>query len=281
MATRGVARHAVRVPGERRRDRARRSWSTSRPVVGRRIEVARLRSRSVEAMVVLTAMASVAGARYLFAGPGPRTYGCASGTGTAMPGDDRREAPEGQLRTRRADVRHRRGSHARRRTFPVYEIYKVGPEPHWLDGLDLLGEVTGLQPSSSPTSTTPRAATTTRVSATSASAGCPDGAFAPRRRVRARRRRAHRAILDLDAGRDSSTAGLLHRSPRARHIVRRVTHRVRRSPLRSGAGAEPVPSSSPARTRRSRQRSRPRPGVTPLLAEAQRLEPPSRPRGRA
>ncbi len=30
-------------------------------------------------------------------------------------------------------------------TIPVYEIYKVGEEPRWLDGLDLLGTATGLR----------------------------------------------------------------------------------------------------------------------------------------
>ena len=30
-------------------------------------------------------------------------------------------------------------------TIPVYEIYKVGEEPRWLDGLDLLGSATGLR----------------------------------------------------------------------------------------------------------------------------------------
>ncbi len=30
-------------------------------------------------------------------------------------------------------------------TIPVYEIYKVGEDPHWLDGLDLLGAATGLR----------------------------------------------------------------------------------------------------------------------------------------
>ena len=29
-------------------------------------------------------------------------------------------------------------------TIPVYEIYKVGEDPHWLEGLDLLGPATGL-----------------------------------------------------------------------------------------------------------------------------------------
>jgi hypothetical protein len=32
------------------------------------------------------------------------------------------------------------GSHA----VPVYEIYKVGADPEWIDGLDLLGELTGV-----------------------------------------------------------------------------------------------------------------------------------------
>jgi hypothetical protein len=31
------------------------------------------------------------------------------------------------------------------RTVPVYEIYKAGSAPHWLDGLDLLGAATGLR----------------------------------------------------------------------------------------------------------------------------------------
>ena len=30
-------------------------------------------------------------------------------------------------------------------TIPVYEIYKVGEDPHWLEGLDLLGPATGLR----------------------------------------------------------------------------------------------------------------------------------------
>ena len=30
-------------------------------------------------------------------------------------------------------------------TIPVYEIYKVGEEPRWLEGLDLLGAATGLR----------------------------------------------------------------------------------------------------------------------------------------
>jgi hypothetical protein len=30
-------------------------------------------------------------------------------------------------------------------TIPVYEVYKVGEEPHWLEGLDLLGTSTGLR----------------------------------------------------------------------------------------------------------------------------------------
>jgi hypothetical protein len=30
-------------------------------------------------------------------------------------------------------------------TIPVYEVYKVGEDPHWLDGLDVLGAATGLR----------------------------------------------------------------------------------------------------------------------------------------
>ena len=33
------------------------------------------------------------------------------------------------------------GSH----TVPVYEVYKVGEDPRWVEGLDLLGQITGIR----------------------------------------------------------------------------------------------------------------------------------------
>ncbi len=66
---------------------------------------------------------------------------------------------------------------------PVYEVYKVGEDPRWVPGLDLLA-ASGSPWRSSPTTTTPRAAPTTPGSATWARSAwpgskseLPDGAF--------------------------------------------------------------------------------------------------------
>lgn len=73
-------------------------------------------------------------ASWLFAGPGSPTYALEQWSGTAMPGAI-------------SDVVSRGGTvvlgsaaavTAGRWALPVYEIYKVGEPPHWVDGLDLL-----------------------------------------------------------------------------------------------------------------------------------------------
>lgn len=73
-------------------------------------------------------------ANYIFAGPGSPTYAVRNW----------RNSPVFDLVARRIDE----GAHLvlasaaaiaiGRYTLPVYEIYKVGEEPHWVDGLDLL-----------------------------------------------------------------------------------------------------------------------------------------------
>jgi len=74
-------------------------------------------------------------ANYVFAGPGSPTYAIRNWQGTAV------------LRAmawRLADGAHLVFASAAaiatgRYALPVYEIYKVGEEPHWMEGLDLLG----------------------------------------------------------------------------------------------------------------------------------------------
>jgi hypothetical protein len=73
-------------------------------------------------------------ANYIFAGPGSPTYAVRNW----------RDTPVFDLVARRVDE----GAHlvlasaaaiaVGRYTLPVYEIYKVGEEPHWVEGLDLL-----------------------------------------------------------------------------------------------------------------------------------------------
>ncbi|NUR90726.1 MAG: hypothetical protein HOY71_42180, partial [Nonomuraea sp.] len=80
----------------------------------------------------------VAGADWVFSGPGSPTYALDQWLASPIAGD------------LRARVRARRGvtvlasaaaCTAGAATVPVYEIYKVGAEPHWREGLDLLAEL--------------------------------------------------------------------------------------------------------------------------------------------
>ncbi|MEV0231283.1 hypothetical protein [Nonomuraea sp. NPDC050786] len=83
----------------------------------------------------------ITGADWVFSGPGSPTYALDRWTGSGIAGD------------LRARVRSREGvtvlasaaaCTAGLATVPVYEIYKVGAEPHWREGIDLL-EPLGLQ----------------------------------------------------------------------------------------------------------------------------------------
>ena len=84
---------------------------------------------------------SIAGADWVFSGPGSPTYALDRWAASGVAGD------------LRARVRAREGvtvlasaaaCTAGLATVPVYEIYKVGADPHWREGLDLL-EPLGLQ----------------------------------------------------------------------------------------------------------------------------------------
>lgn len=102
--------------------------------VGRRVEVAQLRSRDDDPVRRQEALARVAAARWVFAGPGSPSYAL-------------RQWRDGDVAQLLADKLDHGGcvlfSSAAaltlgRYTVPVYEIYKVGAEPEWLEGLDLV-----------------------------------------------------------------------------------------------------------------------------------------------
>ncbi|WP_433442720.1 CysS/YqeB C-terminal domain-containing protein [Nonomuraea sp. CA-141351] len=85
--------------------------------------------------------AGITGADWIFSGPGSPTYALDRWAGSGVAGD------------LRARVRAREGvtvlasaaaCTAGLATVPVYEIYKVGADPHWREGIDLL-EPLGLQ----------------------------------------------------------------------------------------------------------------------------------------
>ncbi|GAA4051737.1 hypothetical protein [Nonomuraea soli] len=80
----------------------------------------------------------VTGADWVFCGPGSPTYALDRWSGSSVPAD------------LRARIRAARGvtvfasaaaCTAGAATVPVYEIYKVGAEPHWREGLDLLAVI--------------------------------------------------------------------------------------------------------------------------------------------
>src|SRR5207248_11128319 len=105
------------------------------------IEVADIRS-SAEADTVRneTMLARLGEARYVFAGPGSPSYALRHWTGTVVPQLLADKLARGGVVTFASAAALTLGV----ATVPVYEIYKVGADPHWLEGLDLLA-ATGLR----------------------------------------------------------------------------------------------------------------------------------------
>lgn len=100
--------------------------------VGRTVEVARWRTRTDPDRE--RTLARLSEASWLFAGPGSPTYALAQWRDTPLPG------AMGDLIDRGGTVvlGSAAAVAAGRRALPVYEIYKVGLDPFWADGLDLL-----------------------------------------------------------------------------------------------------------------------------------------------
>jgi cyanophycinase-like exopeptidase len=112
--------------------------------VGAAVEVASFRSRQALADVVERERfaAQLRAARYVFAGPGSPTYALRQWSGTVVPellADKLRPGGPGGAVTFASAAALTLG----RLTVPVYEIYKVGEDPRWAEGLGLL-ELAGL-----------------------------------------------------------------------------------------------------------------------------------------
>jgi cyanophycinase-like exopeptidase len=109
--------------------------------VGFPITVASFRNREqATPLEYETMLARVAEARYVFAGPGSPSYALRQWSGTAVPDLLAAKLRDGGCVTLASAAAVGLGVCS----LPVYEVYKVGEEPRWLDGLDLLG-VTGLR----------------------------------------------------------------------------------------------------------------------------------------
>ncbi len=76
-------------------------------------------------------------AAYVFAGPGSPSYALEQWAGSQVPLVLAEKLRTGGAITFASAAACTLGTYA----LPVYEVYKVGRRPHWLDGLDLVAEV--------------------------------------------------------------------------------------------------------------------------------------------
>ena len=90
-----------------------------------------------DSLAVERGLQKVADADYVFAGPGSPTYALRQWSGTSLAGLLNKKLRDGGIVTFASAAALTLG----RFTLPVYEIYKVGEDPRWLDGLNILGEI--------------------------------------------------------------------------------------------------------------------------------------------
>jgi cyanophycinase-like exopeptidase len=86
-------------------------------------------------------MAKLRAADWIFAGPGSPSYALRTWAGSAVPDALHARLREGGAVTFASAAALTLGLV----TIPVYEVYKVGEDPHWLEGLDVVGRATGLR----------------------------------------------------------------------------------------------------------------------------------------
>ena len=105
-----------------------------RTTVGSPFTLASFLSPDVDPLTRETAFVRIREARYVFAGPGSPTYALRVWAGTEVPRLLSAKLETGGAVTMASAAALTLG----RLTIPVYEIYKVGEAPRWLEGLDLL-----------------------------------------------------------------------------------------------------------------------------------------------
>ncbi len=83
---------------------------------------------------IAAAVTAIRNANYLFAGPGSASYAVRLWRGSPVWAAIAERWQAGAMLVFSSAAALTLGTH----TLPVYEIYKVGADPHWIDGLDLL-----------------------------------------------------------------------------------------------------------------------------------------------
>lgn len=107
--------------------------------VGRDVEVASWSGEESSAQQEKS-LALLDRASWVFAGPGSPTFALRRWRGTPVPSALAGVVRRGGTLVLGSAAALTLGTHA----VPVYEIYKVGEDPRWVDGLDLLGQLTGV-----------------------------------------------------------------------------------------------------------------------------------------
>ena len=100
-------------------------------------DVAGLRSRNADVADRERALNAIRGANYVFAGPGSPSYALEVWAAMDVSAALRRVISGGGTVTFASAAALTLG----RTTIPVYEIYKVGAQPFWLNGLDLMTDL--------------------------------------------------------------------------------------------------------------------------------------------
>ncbi len=107
--------------------------------VGTKTEQIQLRSKHDNSADLANAIAKINSAGWIFTGPGSPTYALETWRTTGAS-----EALKALLTRGTLVVSSAAALTVGTHTMPVYEMYKVGLEPHWIEGLNLLGVATGL-----------------------------------------------------------------------------------------------------------------------------------------
>ncbi len=106
-----------------------------RDATGRQVEIAGLaRTDHGDVVAIETAIAKIRSADWLFAGPGSPTFALRQWKDTAVPIAISEKLQSGGAIVFSSAAALTLG----RKTIPVYEIYKSGFDPYWVDGLDVL-----------------------------------------------------------------------------------------------------------------------------------------------
>jgi cyanophycinase-like exopeptidase len=119
---------------ENARDITDRTVDYFRTTVGAPFSVASFRSADADALTRETALVRIRDARLVFTGPGSPSYALRQWAGSEIPRLLADKLARGGAVTMASAAALTLG----RYTIPVYEIYKVGEAPRWLEGLDLL-----------------------------------------------------------------------------------------------------------------------------------------------